>query len=120
MKGLFAIAPPLTLALLGALLALFSLWLGAALFAFGLLDARGRYRDFRYLSSCPNIDSRLARFYGRSFCGRWMVCAIDPMRWHFYRMEGFRLWHFLPVGFPQILINRRFWAALFGGHTNAR
>jgi hypothetical protein len=116
MGKLYAILPPICIVVLGAGLASITLSLGVAMALFGALDAVGRLRDYNYLKKFTYIPERLARYYGSSFCGRWIIILIDPAYgWYYYRV-GYRWWHILPDGFPKVLFYRRFWITLYKGH----
>jgi hypothetical protein len=132
MKALWAILPPLMIVFIGlsitTLLAFDSLigWVGVPIFLLGIVDSWGRYNDYRYLKSCGWLPGRLADYYGRSFCGRWMVKAIAlPMtssgfryKWKtYYCLRGYRWWHLFPDGFPSVLTKPTFWRNLVKGHT---
>lgn len=121
-----AVLPPFSLIFLGGLLgalvhpSLFTLCL------FGLLDTHGRYNDYWYLmgeyfdpkSGECNIPRRTADYYGKSFCGRWLVKTCDSYyrETSYYHSKGYRWWHVLPDGFPRVLLNRNFWRNLLKGH----
>lgn len=126
-KALLAILPPLSIIIIGVvgIVLTYPSYLGVVFLAvavFGYIDSIGRYSDYRrnivdYLShASPSGKIFLADFYGRSFCGRWMMSVIDPMLWRYYWTVGYRPWHILPDGFPAILLNPRFWKTLVKGH----
>lgn len=117
MKMLLALMPPASIAILGAFLMSLT-WFGALIVIFGALDTHGRWRDYRYLSRFNYMTPRLAAFYGRSFCGRWLVCVLAPDWREGYKREGYKWWHFLPDDFPHFFVNPRFWRAMFLGHTH--
>ncbi len=121
-----AILPPFSLIIIGALLGVFVHPAFFMVCVFGLADTFGRYQDYWYLMSqyfdekegeC-NIPVGIADYYGRSRCGRWLVGTCDS--WYrdneFWYDRGYRWWHFLPRGFPAILLKRRFWHNLLKGH----
>jgi hypothetical protein len=114
-KGLCAIAPPLFIAILGLALTPDFFVFGLALCAFGLLDARGRYRDYKYLARFTWLPARIIEYYGRSYCGRHVVVTLFPVYGFYYRQVGYKWWHFLPDDFPQSIMHRRFWRNLFSG-----
>lgn len=111
-----AVAAPLTVAAIGLALLLYT-YFGLLLLFFGLADAHGRYRDFIYLSRREYISTRLAVFYGRSYCGRRVVTAISPRLAEGFYLQGYRWYHLLPEGFPKIFLNPRFWVTLVRGHV---
>lgn len=115
MKALLAIRPPLIVALCGVLLLMYT-WLGLLILAFGLMDARGRYKDYQYLSQFPYITHRLSRFYGKSYCGRSVILAIQPSRYRYYRKHGYRWYYFLPDNFLYVIRRPMFYRALVMGH----
>lgn len=117
MKTIQAIAPPLGLAFAGVFLLLYT-WLGLVVLVFGLMDARGRYRDYKYLSSFSYVNLRLIDYYGRSYCGRNVVNTVSPHR-GYYRAKGYRWYHFLPDGFPSVITKGNFWRNMFKGHRHA-
>jgi hypothetical protein len=108
--------PPILVILLGAGLASITFLPGALVALFGAADLMGRLRDYNYLERFDYIPERMARFYGRSLCGRYVVTSLDPAwRWYYHRV-GYRWYHILPDGFPHILMYRRFWTTLYKGH----
>ncbi len=113
-----AVKTPLFVSLIGLFLLLYS-WAGFAFILFGLADAYGRYKDFRYLSDYDSdmVSTRMGVYYGRSHCGRAMVIAIDPS-WRFdYRDFGYRWYHLLPDNFFSVIRNPRFYKNLVMGHV---
>lgn len=118
MRVFRAILAPLSLAAFGLLLFLYT-WLGLLLLAFGLADAYGRYRDYRYLTSyfTDKVSDRLGIYHGRSFCGRQMVIAIEPAWREDYHERGYRWYHILPDDFFNAVRRPRFYKNLFLGHT---
>lgn len=125
MKGLIAILPPLAIFAAGALITCIGagtgaplLILGIILALFGALDASGRFTDYLYLSRFTYLPTRMADYYGKSFCGRWVVSTAHPIFCGYYHDEGYRFWHFLPDGFPRILFLRAFWRHLIFGHRS--
>jgi hypothetical protein len=88
----------------------------------GLADMMGRAADYRYLRrGCAHegthwLHVKEVNYYGRSFCGRQVILAIEPGWRHYYLSCGYRWWHILPVGFPAVVFNPRFWRNLVMGH----
>lgn len=118
-RVVLALLPPLVLLVIpGAVLTYFVWWLGAPLLIFGALDTYGRYNDYKYLISQRILALKVVDYYGRSFCGRQVICSIGPHWRGYYRSCGYQWWHLLPVGFPHILMSARFWRALALGHRN--
>lgn len=130
LKALWA---PASIIILGlVLLALVNPVLGALVTAFGALDLHGRYRDYRWLWEASQVrppfhplwDGSLTHvvstsnfvYFGRSFCGRQVVCAVDPTCRDDYLDHGYRWYHLLPDGFPRVLKKKQFWINLFKGH----
>lgn len=136
MRIIKALWAPASIILCGlVLLALGCPWLGAPLALLGALDTHGRYRDYCWLweaSQLPreDVEGHIHRtgdllavvstsnfvYFGRSFCGRQVVCAVDPTCRDDYRDHGYRWYHLLPDGFPRVLKKKQFWINLFKGH----
>jgi hypothetical protein len=112
-----ALWPPLSLMLFGVVLTPFTL-AGIVFVIWGAADTLGRYKDYLYLSSFEYLGERLALFYGRSFCGRNIVRAIEPAYGDLFHLSGYRWYHIVPDGFPAVLFNRRFWVTLVKGHVS--
>ena len=115
MRGLYAVLPPLSIFILGMTM-LSITFVGALVALFGAADAFGRWKDYKYLSSFRYIPPRLVEFYGRSYCGRWMILSIDKEWRMYYNRLGYRWYHILPVGFPRLVLNPKFWRNLAVGH----
>lgn len=114
--GVMSVLPPVSVALLACVLALFTHPAWLLLTVFGVLDARGRHRDFVYLASQEYLSTRLADFYGKSFCGRHVVTTISPFWRAYYKERGYRWFHICPQGFPLILFRPSFWWTFVKGH----
>lgn len=121
MSILRAVWPPLLI--LGAGLALSCLSLLALpIVLLGALDTFGRARDYidlnrRYINQPPGyLPIHIINYYGRSYCGRNVILTIHPEWHHYYCSVGYRWYHFLPDGFPAVLLRRAFWRNLFLGH----
>ncbi len=137
-RVVLALWAPASIIILGlVLLALGCPWLGAPLVLLGALDVHGRYRDYRWLWDASAWSTWEASqretlagswieeavvstsnfvYFGRSFCGRQVVCAVDPTCRDDYLDRGYRWYHLLPDGFPRVLKKKQFWINMVKGH----
>lgn len=90
-----------------------------------LADARGRYRDWLYLSiywkENPSRKQRELKFkyYGRTACGRQVVIAVYPyLGKQYYKERGYRWYHLLPdnsFSRSSPFFQKQFWINLIKG-----
>lgn len=112
-KTYFSISRPLLLFTVAILAAIFLHWMFYVPAIVLLLDVRARLSDFirfRLLEYSPRTTELLEK----SWCKRGVAQAIWPEASEDFHNKGYRFYHILPVGAPQVFFKLRFWEAVLG------
>lgn len=102
MRTIIAIWLPSCFAALCSLLVLYSTFFIIPAI-FGIADARARYKDFLFITSCKSYDNgsfylRTLQKYKHSACQRYAAIAAIPGAMSTYRRMGYKWYHLLPDG----------------------
>lgn len=124
-NALLAIHPPLLIGLASVAAALASGFMPLlAVSAVLAADVVGRARDYAYLRRQPAgyFTPKIVERFGRSWCGRSVMAAVNPETRGVYAAAGYRWFHLLPDGAltaDSPFLRARFWRNLAVGHSKA-
>lgn len=108
------IVRPLTVMAIFSLMAIFLhdiFFIGVIIMAF---DVRSRYMDYKKFKDREWSDTMGRRFM-KSFCSRGVAIGIwGDTAEEFFKAHGYKPYHILPDGFPQVFFKRKFWKSVFG------
>lgn len=112
-SGFWSISRPISLFCLAVIVAIYMHWSGWLFATIAILDVRARLSDFIRFRKF-SYNKRLFALLEKSWCKRGVAEAIWPEAAVFYRANGHKIYHILPVGAPRIFFKLRFWEAVLG------
>lgn len=112
-NGFWSISRPLSLFCLATIMAVYMHWSGWIFATIALLDIRARLTDFIRFRKF-NYNKHLLELLEKSWCKRGVAQAIWPEAAPYYRANGHKIYHILPVGAPRVFFKLRFWEAVLG------